>query len=48
MYGLIGVGLLGWLILMVLPIGVDNTQDEAKFYGAVNLVVRDAAGNELF
>jgi len=48
MYGLIGVGLLGLFILMVLPIGIDNTQDEAKFYGAVHLVIRDAAGNDVF
>jgi len=48
MYGLIGVGLLGLFILMVLPIDVDNTQDEAKFYGALHLVVMDAAGNEVF
>ena len=48
MYGHIGVGLLGLFILMVLPIGVDSTQEEAKFYGAAHLVVRDAAGNEVF
>jgi len=48
MYGYIGVGLLGLFILMVLPIGVDNTQEEVKFYGAAHLVVRDAAGNEVF
>lgn len=30
------------------PAGMDNTQEEAKFYGAVHLLVRDAAGNEVF
>ena len=48
MYGHIGVGLLGLFILMVIPAGMDNTQEEAKFYGAVHLLVRDAAGNEVF
>jgi len=48
MYGHIGVGLLGLFILMVLPAGIDNTQEDAKFYGAVHLLVRDAAGNEVF
>jgi len=48
MYGYIGVGLLGLFILLVLPAGIDNTQEEAKFYGAAHLVVRDAAGNEVF
>ena len=48
MYGHIGVGLLGLFILMIIPAGVDNTQEEAKFYGAAHLVVRDVAGNEVF
>ena len=48
MYGHIGVGLLGFFILLVLPVGIDNTQEESIFYGAVHLVVRDAAGNEVF
>ncbi len=48
MYGHIGAGLLGLFILMVLPAGMDNIQEDGKFYGAANLLVRDAAGNELF
>ena len=48
MYGHIGAGLLGLFILMVLPAGIDNTQEDAKFYGAAHLLVRDAAGNEVF
>jgi len=48
MYGYIGAGLLGLFILMVLPTGIDNTQDDAKFYGAAHLLVRDVAGNEVF
>ena len=48
MYGYIGAGLMGLFILMVLPAGMDNIQEDGKFYGAANLLVRDAAGNELF
>ena len=48
MYGYIGAGLMGLFILMVLPAGIDNIQEDGKFYGAANLLVRDAAGNELF
>ena len=48
MYGHIGVGLLGLFILMVLPAGIEITQEDAKFYGAAHLVIRDAAGNEVF
>ena len=48
MYRYIGAGLMGLFILMVIPAGMDNTQEEAKFYGAVHLLVRDAAGNEVF
>ena len=48
MYGYLGAGLLGLFILMILPAGVDNTQDEAKFYGAAHLLVKDASGNEVF
>ena len=48
MYGYIGAGLLGFFILMVIPTGIDNTQDDAKFYGAAHLLVRDVAGNEVF
>ena len=48
MYGYIGAGLMGLFILMVLPAGMDNIQEDGKFYGAANLLVRDASGNELF
>jgi len=48
MYGYIGAGLMGLFILMVLPAGMDNIQEDGKFYGAAHLLVRDAAGNELF
>ncbi len=48
MFGRIGIGLLGLFIFLVLPAGIDNTQEEAKFYGAAHLVVRDAAGDEVF
>ncbi len=48
MYGYIGAGLMGLFILMVLPAGMDNIQEDGKFYGAANLLVRDATGNELF
>ncbi len=48
MYGYIGAGLMGLFILMVLPAGMDNIQEDGKFYGAANLLVRDAAGNEIF
>ena len=48
MYGYIGAGLLGLFILMVLPAGMDNIQEDGKFYGAANLLVRDATGNEVF
>ena len=48
MYGYIGAGLMGLFILMVLPAGMDNIQEDGKFYGAANLLVRDTSGNELF
>ncbi len=48
MYGYIGAGLMGLFILMVLPAGMDNIQEDGKFYGAAHLLIRDAAGNELF
>ena len=48
MYKYFGIGLLGLFIMMVLPSGVDSVQEQGKFYGAAHLLVRDAAGNELF
>jgi len=48
MYNYLGVGLLGLFILMIFPAGMDTIQEEGKFYGSAHLVVRDAAGNEVF
>jgi len=48
MYKYIGVGLLGLFIMMVLPSGMDTINEPGKFYGAAHLLVRDAAGNEVF
>ena len=42
------MGLLGLFIMMVLPSGTDNINDPGKFYGAAHLLVKDAAGNEVF
>jgi len=48
MYKFIGMGLLGLFIMMVLPSGMDTVQEQGKFYGVAHLLVKDAAGNELF
>jgi len=48
MYNYVGVGLLGLFILMIFPAGMDTIQEEGKFYGSAHLLVRDAAGNEVF
>ena len=48
MFKYIGIGLFGLFIMMVLPSGMDTINEPAKFYGAAHLVVKDAAGNELF
>jgi len=48
MYKYIGMGLLGLFIMMVLPSGTDNINEPGKFYGAAHLLVKDAAGNEIF
>jgi len=48
MYKYIGMGLFGLFIMMVLPSGMDTIQEQGKFYGAAHLLVKDAAGNELF
>ena len=33
---------------MIFPAGMDTIQEEGKFYGSANLLVRDATGNEVF
>ena len=48
MYKYIGIGLFGLFIMMVLPSGMDNINEPGKFYGAAHLLVKDAAGNEVF
>jgi len=48
MYNYVGVGLLGLFILMIFPAGMNTIQEEGKFYGSAHLLVRDAAGNEVF
>jgi len=48
MYKYIGMGLLGLFIMMVLPSGTENINEPGKFYGAAHLLVKDAAGNEVF
>ena len=48
MYKYIGIGLFGLFIMMVLPSGTDSLQEQGKFYGAAHLLVKDAAGNELY
>jgi len=48
MYKYIGIGLFGLFIMMVVPSGMDTINEPGKFYGAAHLLVKDAAGNELF
>lgn len=48
MYKYVGMGLLGLFIVMMIPSGLANVQDEPKHYGLATLEVHDAIGNIVF
>ncbi len=48
MYKKISIGLLGFLIVVIMPFNINEDKSEEKFYGAASILVRDGDGNELF
>jgi len=48
MYKKISIGLLGFLIVLIMPFNINEDKSEEKFYGAATILVRDADGNQLF
>ena len=48
MYEKISIGLLGFLIVVIMPFNISEDETEQKFYGAATILVRDGDGNQLF
>jgi hypothetical protein len=48
MYEKISIGLLGFLIVLIMPFNINEDKSEEKFYGVATILVRDSSGNEIF